>query len=321
MRGVVSSGMLLALEQVGYRDGFDLVVGTSAGALAATFFVVKRATEGSVLFYTELNNAPFLDKRNALKRRKAIDLDYLVDRASPERGLDYDLIRGSEIELWATVAATDLDNPTKRLQMVGDDDRMSAILKASAALPVLGGASRMVDGEAYVDGGLSEQIPWRSAMELDATHVLVLPSRPVSEVEEASKMTFIEKFATTKIVSSMHGPRVAELVGRLPDSATNQALSLLAIADGSASAFLSDGRPWSGQLELVNIPDIVRIPSRLETKRVVLLDGLVGGARTMLEHFGFDDSISVEQRVVLHHPDVQVQEFRSEQLTQFVARD
>jgi predicted patatin/cPLA2 family phospholipase len=319
MRGVVSSGMLLALEQVGYRDGFDLVIGTSAGALAASFFVMERATEGSVLFYTELNNAPFLDKRNALKRRKAIDLDYLVDRAAPERGLDYQLLERSGIELWATVAAAEDGNPIKRLRLEGDDDRMNAILKASAALPVLGGASRYVDGESYVDGGLSEQIPWRSAMDLGATHLLVLPSRPVGEVEEASKMTFIEKFATTKIVGSLHGQRVAELVGQLPEAATNQALSLLAVAAGSASPLLSDGGSWTGHLELVDIPEIVRIPSRLETKRVTLLDGLVGGARTMLEHFGIDNSITVEQRVVLHHPDVQVQEFRSEQLTQVVA--
>lgn len=319
MRAVVSSGMLLALEQLGFGDAFDLVVGTSAGSLASAFFVASQATEGSVLFYTDLTSAPFLDKRNALKRRKAIDLDYLVDTASRRRGLEYAHVRESGVELWATVCPVEETNPVQLLRVEGDNDRMGAILKASAALPVLGGASRYVDGEAYVDGGLSEQIPWRSAMDLGATHILVLPSRAVEEVEEASKMSFVEKFATTRIVGSMHGDRVADLVGDLPDAAANQAVSLLSIAGHTSSPLDSSGNAWTGHLEIVDIAPDVPVPARLETKRPVLVDGLIGGAQSLLDHFGLG-SVSVEQRVVLQHADVSVHELRSEQLSAVIRR-
>ncbi len=319
MRAVVSSGMLLALEQLGFGDAFDLVIGTSAGALASAFFVASQATEGSVLFYTDLTTAPFLDKRNALKRRKAIDLDYLLDTASRRRGLEYSKLRESDIEFWATVCPVEETNPIHRLRIEGDNDRIGAILKASAALPVLAGPSRYVDGNAYVDGGLSEQIPWRSAMDLGATHILVLPSRSVDEVEEAGRMSFVEKFATTRIVGSLHGDRVADLVGELPDSAANQALSLLAIDNGSATALDGSGQAWTGNLELIDIASDVPVPARLETKRPVLVDGLIGGAQSTLDHFGLG-SVSVEQRVVLQHPDVSVHEFRSEQLRSVIRR-
>jgi predicted acylesterase/phospholipase RssA len=33
MRGVVSAGMVAALERLGMRDAFDLIVGSSAGAI------------------------------------------------------------------------------------------------------------------------------------------------------------------------------------------------------------------------------------------------------------------------------------------------
>ncbi len=319
MRGVVSSGMLLALEQLGFGEAFDLVIGTSAGSLASAFFVAGQATEGSVLFYTDLTKAPFLDKRNAFKRRKAIDLDYLVDTASRRRGLDYNAIRSSGVEFWATITPVEPENQIRRVRVEGDNDRIGAILKASAALPVLGGSNRYVDGEPYVDGGLSEQIPWQSAMDLGATHILVLPSRAVRDVEEASKMTFIEKFATTKIVGSMHGDWVAELVGNLPDEAAHEALTLLAIADGLASPLTSQCLPWHGDLEMVRIDDSVPIPARLETSRPVLVDGLLGGAQSLLDHFGYGQ-IEVEQRVVLQHPDVEVSEYRSEQLRRILNR-
>ncbi len=319
MRAVVSSGMLLALEQLGFGDAFDLVIGTSAGSLASAFFVASQATEGSVLFYTDLTAAPFLDKRNAFKRRKAIDLDYLVDTASRRRGLEYSQLRESGVELWATVCPVEESNPVHLLRVEGDNDRIGAILKASAALPVLGGPSRYVDGNAYVDGGLSEQIPWRSAMDLGATHILVLPSRAVDEVEEAGRMSFVEKFATTRIVGSMHGDHVADLVGVLPESAANQANALLAIADASATAMDTSGSAWTGHLEVVDIPAEVPVPARLETKRPVLVDGLIGGAQSLLDHFGLG-SVSVEQRVVLQHAEVSVAELRSEQLRSVIRR-
>ena len=73
MRGVVSAGMLLALEQLGLRTTIDLICGTSAGALAGAFFADGRTLEGSVLFYTDLNNEPFLDRSRLLRGEAALD--------------------------------------------------------------------------------------------------------------------------------------------------------------------------------------------------------------------------------------------------------
>jgi predicted patatin/cPLA2 family phospholipase len=317
MRGVISAGMLLALEQLGMRDCFDLVVGTSAGAISSAFFVTGKATEGSVMFYTDLNSEPFLDRRRLLRRLPAVDLDYLLDTAVASRGLVRAQVAQSPIELHATVCPVDPDDDTRVLVVDGGDDRIAAILSASANLPVLAGGNRLIDGQGYVDGGLHEQCPWRTCASLDATHVLTLPSRPVLENEDRGALTFVERLGVIPLIRKMHGPHIADLVSTLPDRGTHEAWSLRAIADGVGSLLTHDYERWDGDLELVDLPESLPLPGRLETSRPRLVDAMIGGAQAIIDHFKID-GFSVEPRVVLHHGDSDVAEFRSESLRDIV---
>src|ERR1044071_2792696 len=51
MRGVVSAGMVAALEELGFRDCFDAVYGSSAGAISGAYFIAKQARYGTTIFY------------------------------------------------------------------------------------------------------------------------------------------------------------------------------------------------------------------------------------------------------------------------------
>lgn len=318
MRGVISSGMLLALEQLGMRSCFDFAVGTSAGALSAAFFIAERATEGSVLFYSELNSAPFLDRRRLLRGGPAIDLDYLIGDAARRRGLDFADINASNLLLYATVSPVDAENPSRVFRVYGENARIASVLTATACLPVLAGNSRSIDGEQYVDGGLHEQIPWRTAASLGATHVFVLPSRPVAASGQLPSASFVERIAVNRVVRMRHGDHVAALVSRLPERATLQMWSLRAIADGDACMLDQGEAGWHGNLELVDVPATVELPSRLENERPKLVDGLLAGAQAVVEHFGLGQ-LAVEQRVVLTHPDGDVKKFRSQSLRNLIA--
>ena len=146
-----------------------------------------------MLFYTDLNDAPFLDRSRLLRMEAALDLPYLIGEVAPARGLDLDALGGSDIPLYATVTPVDPDNATRFFRVDGDAERVSSILAATASLPVLAGGAKVVDDADYVDGGLHEQIPWRTAAVLGATHVLVLSRRPVSDHDELESLTFIER--------------------------------------------------------------------------------------------------------------------------------
>jgi len=320
MRGVVSAGMLVALEQLGMTGCIDLVVGTSAGALAGAFFVEGRTVEGSVLFYTELHEEPFLDRSRLLKREAALDLDYLVDEASVARGLDFTAVSANPIPLYATVSPVDPDNPTRHFHVGGSAARVASILKATASLPVLAGAPKIVDGDAYLDGGLHEQIPWRTAAALGATHILVLPSRPVSADKELDSLSFIERISVIPVVKKVHSAYIAQLVADLPARSSREAWNLRAVAEGRATPLgwmKGRGRP---RFDVVDVPDTIRLPGRLERERPVLVDALIAGANAIVDHFGLGgpDAVAVEQRVVLTHPDAPVKLFRASQLAELV---
>jgi predicted patatin/cPLA2 family phospholipase len=320
MRGVVSAGMLVALEQLGMTGCIDLVVGTSAGALAGAFFVEGRAVEGSVLFYTELHDEPFLNRSRLLKREAALDLDYLVDEAAVSRGLDFTGVSAGPIPLYATVSPVDPESSVRHFHVGGSARRVASILKASASLPVLAGSPKIVDGDEYLDGGLHEQIPWRTAAALGATHVLVLPSQPVSADHELDSLSFVERISVIPVVKRVHNSYIGQLVADLPVRSSREAWNLRAVAEGRATPLHWMAGRSQPRFDIVHVSDDIKLPGRLERERPVLVDALMGGANAVVDHFGLGgaDPIEVEQRVVLTHPDAPVKHFRASQLTELV---
>src|SRR2546429_2189239 len=68
MRGVVSGAMLLALADLECRRCFDLVVGASAGAINAAYFLADAAWETLSVYFQELLSPDFISMRRAFTR-------------------------------------------------------------------------------------------------------------------------------------------------------------------------------------------------------------------------------------------------------------
>lgn len=320
MRGTVSAGMLIALDQLGFRDTFDMVVGTSAGALEGAFFITGMASSAASMYYDELSQEPFLSKKRLMRLGPALDVHYLIYEASPRRGLSFHQVSNSPIPLYATLTPVDADNETKLVHAGGGAERTAAILQATVSLPVLGGDSKEVDERYYVDGGLTEQIPWHSAATLGATHMLIAPSKFVSGTEERASQGALSVMALAPLIRSMHGAHVAEIVKSLTDRSTYEMWCLREIIDGNATPLTRDGSVWKGHAELIELASDTELPDRLESERGKLVDAVMAGSAAVLSHFGLD-TVSVEQQVVLTHPDVPGLEFRRDGLADVVLRD
>jgi predicted acylesterase/phospholipase RssA len=50
MRGVVSAGMVSALEELGLGEAFDAVYGSSAGAINTAYFLAGQAAFGTAIY-------------------------------------------------------------------------------------------------------------------------------------------------------------------------------------------------------------------------------------------------------------------------------
>ena len=315
MRGAISSGMLLALEQLGLRNSIDEVVGTSAGAIAGAFFVTGQGTAGSVLYYTVLNSELFMNRRRLMTDGAVMDLDYLFDEAFPEHGFVWEDLVQSDIPLWATVTPADANDDTTMYRVGESAQHAREVLAATASLPVLAGSSHFVGDKPYVDGGMIESVPWVTAVDRGATHVLVIRSRGYNEDGEIEPHTFIEKAAARRFVGRVHGQVVADHVKQSTERFWISTESLRRIVEGRSTPVASSGREV--RIEAVLPDPRTDLPDRLELDTHVLMDALTAGSQAMLDFIDIE-GFAVEQRVVITHPRAPVGRVRTDSLTPIV---
>jgi predicted patatin/cPLA2 family phospholipase len=181
MRGVVSAGMVTALHERHLHDVFDLVVGSSAGALAGAYFLAGTPEVGTSIYYEDLVCGKWLKYRRALARSPILAFDYLFDELMSQRKvLDCNRVLSSAVPLYAIATRLPEYKPAV-LSDFSDREALIAALRASARLPVIAGKPESLPCGEYVDGSLTEAIPVSSALALGATHVLVLRTRPAGQ--------------------------------------------------------------------------------------------------------------------------------------------
>ena len=163
MRGVVSAGMTAALEQLGLRDAFDEVHGSSAGAFNATFFLAGQAGYLTTLYQHGFGDPRFVSFRRVLRGGHAFDMDYVITKVwTRQRPLRFDVIFSSGIELHCTATDADRAEIVDLTELERAED-IQAALRASARLPWLAGPPVEFRGRRLLDATLAEAIPVHAA--------------------------------------------------------------------------------------------------------------------------------------------------------------
>ena len=178
MRGVVSAGMTAALERYGLTPCFDLVVGSSAGAINGAALIAGVAREGAATYSGPLASRSFVNPARVLRGRPVIDVNLILTYASG--GLDagrHERVLSSPIALHCVATGVESAGPVDLSGMATVRELWDALL-ASSRMPWAGGAPVEIDGRRYVDGGLAAAVPVAEAVAAGATHVLALQTRP-----------------------------------------------------------------------------------------------------------------------------------------------
>lgn len=176
MRGAVSAGALLALMKLGLGDIFDVVYGTSAGAINGSYFISKQPI-GAAIYYEDLCNRHFI---NFSRPWRILNIDYLIDYVmTKEKPLETEKVLRSKTPL--VIITTDIDTgetvPISTHSLAEPRD-LFTILRASIAHPIFYKRVVRYRQQRYVDGGVNQMVAIPTAIADGCTDILVLLNRP-----------------------------------------------------------------------------------------------------------------------------------------------
>ena len=263
MRGAVSAAMCVVLEAAGLTGAFDRVYGVSAGALNGCALAVGQAAL-SATYYLDAAGRGVINRTRPLVGRSVIDFELLFEQLiAARKPLAFEgLASGPEFR----ALATSLETLSLRvLAGFADIEELMRAVRASAAVPGIGGEPPAFRGERMVDGGLIEPIPIDTALREGATHVLVLRSRPAGYRQPTVR-------GLGESLTLRDEPGVVELVRARPRVYNRQAEALARWAS-------EDGR--GAHVLQVAVPDGTRLVGRLESNAERVTEALRVGARAI----------------------------------------
>jgi predicted patatin/cPLA2 family phospholipase len=282
MRGVVSAGMLAGLEYLGLLPAFDVIYGTSAGAINGTYFLAGQAAYGATIYYENINNPEFMSPLRYLAGQRPVSLEFLFEHVMiHEKPLNWRRVLDSNIEL-VPVATSLSQGRAVLLRGAQSRHELFLRLKATARIPFLAGPPVCVDGEPFVDGGLLAPIPCRQALDEGCTHVLALLTRPAGV--PLRRTGLLNRFVISRKLRKFH-PLLEEA---FLDRAQRYARELGWLRTCTSSP---NGSPF---VFAVNTPDTAPMIGRFESRRERLLRGARSGMDAVLRAFGQDDTSCTE---------------------------
>ena len=189
MRGVISAGMVAALESVGIRpEHFDAVFASSAGSFNGAYYLAEQARLGTSIYY-ENNTSDFIDiRRLGRKSKPALNLEHMLGHIMRyDKPLDFEkVVSTQKLRPQATHVAT---AERHVFEPAGDVDELRLQLKASATIPVVAGNPTKIGEDEYLDASLTEAVPLETPIEQGYDAVLVLTTRQMIDVISSGVVT------------------------------------------------------------------------------------------------------------------------------------
>jgi predicted patatin/cPLA2 family phospholipase len=181
-RAAYSSGMTIPIERFGLLPLFDAVYGSSAGALNAAWLLCGRAEATVHAWWDPVVMRGTIDPRRALRRRPVVDTRFLVHTVYTEiMPMGFQEILDSPVEFHPIATDALTGEATDLHEHIRDQPTLQAALRATTAMPLLAGEPVEIGGRRFVDAGVSESVPVRTALAQGATHIVALRTRRPDE--------------------------------------------------------------------------------------------------------------------------------------------
>lgn len=173
MRGVFTAGVLDVFLETGID--VDVCIGVSAGACLACSYVCKQLGRGFAVMTDYLDNKDYCSVSSLLRTGDLFGAEFLYHKIPEELyPIDNTTFQNGKTALYTVVTNCSTGHP--EYSQVSDMFRDVDYVRASSSLPLL---ARMVDlnGEKYLDGGVSDPIPVLKIMEMGCDKIIVVLTR------------------------------------------------------------------------------------------------------------------------------------------------
>ena len=185
-RAAYSTGMIGVIHELGLANCFDAVYGSSAGALNGAWLLCGRAPEAMAGWTAPGVMRRVMDSRRVVRGRPVVDLDYLINVLYTHLlPIDFAAVLANPVILHPLGTDSADGRPADLAAMIRDVGTLKDALRATSCLPVMAGPPVELErGGRFLDGGVAEPVPIRTALAHGATQALVLRTRRLDERSE-----------------------------------------------------------------------------------------------------------------------------------------
>lgn len=182
-RPVFSSGVLDALLSENIL--LPYCVGVSAGIADGVSYISKQPQRNLEIVQKYRNDKRYMSRSNYRKCRSLFGLDFVFGEI-PDKLIPFDKETFFSYKGKCLVGVTNAATGEAEYKDAMDMDDKYTMLRATCALPIFFPAIEM-DGQKYYDGGISDPIPVRKALDDGCDKVLVVLTQPRGFVKRLGK--------------------------------------------------------------------------------------------------------------------------------------
>lgn len=180
MRGMFTAGVLDCFMNNNIH--FDAVIGTSAGAIFGANYISNQV--GRVIRYSKRFNPDknYMGLGNLLTTGNVVNTDFAYYKVPTELDIfDDDAFMKSKTDFYAVM--TNISDGKAEYTKIDSVFEKMEHLRASASMPFLSKPVR-INNELYLDGGISDSIPYQRLIDMKYDKIVVVLTRDLSYVKK-----------------------------------------------------------------------------------------------------------------------------------------
>ena len=188
LRGIYTAGVLDELIKENIK--IDAIIGVSMGALVGVNYVSNQPGRAIRYNLKYCKDKRYISIRSLLKTGNIVNKEFaFYDIPDKYDIFDYETFDNSKTKLYCTVSNLETGNP--EYIQIKDSKLDIEYLRAGSAMP---GVSKIVeiDNKKYLDGGITDSIPVKKAIEMGYDKIIVVLTRPIDYRKKDSNLKTLQ---------------------------------------------------------------------------------------------------------------------------------